>query len=484
MANNYPEFEIQDTSIEASTPNIIEEVKDNQPVSNVEYKPTGVPISKLQEIQSQKFGGSRDLITSILAGAGVGASSADNPASAFLTGFTAGMQIPSKLRQQREQEIQSQIDVLPFEEVSPELASRYNLQGIPTKLAYQTIQKIKQDVAPMQELGKGIIPPVEDKDGKPTGVAVNFATLINKTGFKDANIQPEDLVGMRVDDVQQMLKMAIEDSYKSGMITLKEASQLRINNPQALYEEADTDLANNFGIPAKRKNPYFGMNESVLNKVKTASVRDADKEVEKLETLLSSSSEANVSLDRAEALLDLGLNTGPIVGVSTTVRKWTSKDAQEFNQIAEKLLPSMRQGMPGQVSDRDIQMFRNANIALDKDEDVNRNVIQRARAINERIQDKAQFLTNWINVYGDTKGAQAAWNGYINTYNLFDNNGNVIPQDTYPSWRDYMLNEYNVEGVQATRRDTENTDKQPNTSNVQQRGSIYTNNEKGNARAY
>lgn len=227
--------------------------------------------------------------------------------------------------------------------------------------------------------------------------------------------------------------MKYMDFVKSVQVATKEPAVKPIS-PTDTIEQIEPELIGQYGVPASRPNPYKGMSETTLSKVKSANIATGNGTLEKAQSAAELAASTSASLARANALLDAGLMTGPIVGASETARKMASKEAAEFIQIANLTLPSMRQGMPGVVSDRDMEIFKRANIGISQPADVNRKILKQGLAINNRIADKARFLSNYMSAYGDVQGATMAWNKYINANPLFDKDGNVkevIPFEQY-----------------------------------------------------
>jgi hypothetical protein len=194
------------------------------------------------------------------------------------------------------------------------------------------------------------------------------------------------------------------------------------------FEPANPELLAQYVVPEKRPNPYRKMTEQTYKTVKAANTRTANLELAKAQTMSDNATESNAQLMRAKSLIEGGLGTG--VGTKLTGKQFFGKGA-EFQQIASKLLPSMRNGMPGAVSDRDVAIFKEANIDLNKPEEVNLKVLNQSLAVNKRIADKARFLSNYSTVYGDLQGATAEWNKYINSVPLFSPKGEVMPYKSF-----------------------------------------------------
>lgn len=204
-----------------------------------------------------------------------------------------------------------------------------------------------------------------------------------------------------------------------------------------VMQTAPQELVSQYGVPGERINPYANMPVNVRAKVQPANVAFANKLIQEANETKSTAEGANAELNSVKALIEGGMETGPVIGPTKKLARFlpftkeTKEQVSAFERVANKLIPTMRQGMPGAASDRDVAMFREATINIDKPESVNKQIIDQALLVNRRIKDKADFLAQYVNAYGDAQGAQAAWDKYINSNPLFDDKGNPMPYKTY-----------------------------------------------------
>ena len=302
-----------------------------------------------------------------------------NPFAAAIQGVAAGMQVNAAIWKQRRAELQNALDAAPALQTMPDVVNKpgYEIfKGLPTKIVQQAIAAIGQDAIRLKM------------------------------------------------QAEEQRKTNEEKAMLSGEMKTEAGEPLEYS-PTDISEKAPGNLAAQYGLPQERRNPYYKMPPKVYEKVRTANSTLAIKEIGKLQDAASSMDNVVNSLQRAKSLIDSGLETGPITG-RIPGRK-LGNDAQEFEQIASTILPSMRSGMPGAVSDRDMAIFREANFGLTKDENVNRKVIDQQLAIATRVKDKAEFMANWATVYGDMSGANSEWAKYIRENPLFNVNGTINP---------------------------------------------------------
>ena len=387
--------------------------------------------SAMDELRQRREAATRGNISNTLRG-GIGAMAAGSeaargalsPLAAFMQGAQAGLQAPGILFQQKRKELQETIDVSPFAISYPELAGPgkpyANLGGFPTKLAVETIQTIAADAARMSADNankQAQMQKASDLSSVDATNAPSYANMANQAfGLTGADvIRPEELIGMRKEDVDNFIKLRSSQGQDAG---------LKINTGTAI-ERAEPGLLGVYSTAPSRKNPYYKLPEKVAMKVREADVKKAEAVVSKMAEEASTQAANANELLVAKDLLDKNkVETGPLVDM-VRMDKFRKADTQTFARIVEKTVPQMRQGMPGAASDRDVAMFRGATIGLDKDEKTNLKIIDQALAISKRIEDKARFMANFKNVYGDINGAEAEYQRFASSRKLFNEDGSV-----------------------------------------------------------
>jgi hypothetical protein len=249
--------------------------------------------------------------------------------------------------------------------------------------------------------------------------------------------QGQTLMGHGFDNTPEGLQSYLESNKKNRELDTR-SKETDIAYKQAMTQDkinlidseyGDPEVAKQMGIPI-RKNPYKGMSEKMLLKVKPAAMATANKEISALDKKVEELASIDVDMRRASDLLKGGLKTGPIIG-NIPGRDIFNKDASEFTRIANVVIPRMRVAGSGTTSDRDMDIYRKSTIGTGKYEDVNQRVIDQTLAINQRIKDKAEFMANYAKVYGDLQGASAEWKRYVNSSPLFSDTGDILPVKPY-----------------------------------------------------
>ena len=116
-------------------------------------------------------------------------------------------------------------------------------------------------------------------------------------------------------------------------------------------------------------------------------------------------------------------------------------EIQEMQALTDRITPLMRAGMPGAASDTDVRMFRGATFGPDKDPEVNRNIITGMKSAAQNAQDRLAFMEAYVGQTNTLRGANEAWQDYLNANPIFDPNGNPsMPtlNANRQSWREYF----------------------------------------------
>lgn len=206
-----------------------------------------------------------------------------------------------------------------------------------------------------------------------------------------------------------------------------------------------------FSIPLSTVDQYSHIqNPKAKDQARVASAKLADKYI--LDNAKNVEA-ARDTIEKANTFLELNKqNSSPIY--NRIIPKWApdldsitgtsltgSSDIENMRSITNELTPRMRQGMPGAASDKDIQMFRGATLdptrPLAANERIGKALISRSQDAIDEQQFKAQYAA----YNGDLKGADSAWQQYLNSNPIFDPNS---PQSDFKinenrlSWQDFF----------------------------------------------
>lgn len=120
------------------------------------------------------------------------------------------------------------------------------------------------------------------------------------------------------------------------------------------------------------------------------------------------------------------VDTGGLVGLASDVPgvnkimgAFDPKRAR-MSEIVDQATPGMRNGLPGAASDRDVAMFRNATVGLDKPKRTNIATRDAAKAMAKRQGDYVAFLEAFAKKNGNLLGAQERWMDYREANPVFE----------------------------------------------------------------
>lgn len=113
-----------------------------------------------------------------------------------------------------------------------------------------------------------------------------------------------------------------------------------------------------------------------------------------------------------------------------------------MRSITSQLTPAMRNGLPGAASDKDVSMFRQATVGLDKPRETNLSIARAAKAFAQRQGDFVAFMEGYLKNNGTLLGAQEDWSRYADSQPIFvaGKGGMPIPRKAVP-WREFFKNE-------------------------------------------
>ena len=111
-------------------------------------------------------------------------------------------------------------------------------------------------------------------------------------------------------------------------------------------------------------------------------------------------------------------DTGPHQ-VETPLVGYRDPELREMKAIQSEIAPRMRAVGSGASSDRDIEMFKEATVDPKKPRETNINVANARIAAAENKIDRAAFFQEFLDSYGHTSGADAAWKEYLENNPIF-----------------------------------------------------------------
>jgi hypothetical protein len=94
------------------------------------------------------------------------------------------------------------------------------------------------------------------------------------------------------------------------------------------------------------------------------------------------------------------------------------------------MTPAMRNGLPGAASDRDVSLFQQATVGVDKSRAVNTQIRDMAKAFVARQGDFQAFREAYARANNTLLGADEKWAEYAEAYPLFseDTSSDGLPK--------------------------------------------------------
>lgn len=190
---------------------------------------------------------------SALMGAGMGAQAAQgamNPLTAFLQGASAGLQAPAQVFAQKQAQVKSTLDAVPFGVRFPELAAQpaYRaLAGMPSAIALETVRGIAQDTAKIVEERKSRTQAIGEQGAEDRANKLWEMSIKGKdpAKYEDISAMAKDFRSLEPVQQFQLAKVAKEMIYQApddgaGDIMIM-ANYARMLNPQTRFSESNLD---------------------------------------------------------------------------------------------------------------------------------------------------------------------------------------------------------------------------------------------------
>lgn len=197
-------------------------------------------------------------------------------------------------------------------------------------------------------------------------------------------------------------------------------------------------------------------------KVLTADAQAAYQEVGKMREQITPLVDMAEMADRFGQLLDKQLSqkqgTGGLlrrIPGAGTIEGVFDAEIEEMQSLTDKITPLMRQGMPGAASDTDVRMFRGATFGPDKSPEVNSNIIIGMQTAAQNAQERLAFMEAYAGQQNTLRGANEAWQKYLNANPIFDPNGDPATPTINAgrqSWREYFTEGPKQSGLSADER--------------------------------
>jgi hypothetical protein len=152
-------------------------------------------------------------------------------------------------------------------------------------------------------------------------------------------------------------------------------------------------------------------------------------------TAADAAADARRFVDLNEDVATGGWDTWGPIGVVTSMM---DPKKSEMRSIAERLVPANREPGSGDMSNKDVDMYRAAELSIEKPGPTNQAMAGVMAAGARRQSDYASFLDFYIQRRGSLLGSEEAWASYAEANPLFEKGktGTIVRKTT--PWRQWF----------------------------------------------
>ena len=245
--------------------------------------------------------------------------------------------------------------------------------------------------------------------------------------------------------------LALQETLGNQSLTLREQglanqgilAQIALDKAPKGVAPPSVEAGNQLGIPIKGIfSPYakiaspkaqeelYQNNQKLFNAAQT-----------KQAAVLQANSGIGSDLQRFNEINEKNI-TGPSLRFSTVsgVKRLLDPEIQEAESITARLVPFLRNGLPGSSSNLDVTMFKSAGPEISKDMKANRNRIAALNAAFQNQSERTQFNNDFFTVHSHMDGADREWKKYLEANPIFDHSKGAKPytlnadRKTYSDW--------------------------------------------------
>lgn len=237
-------------------------------------------------------------------------------------------------------------------------------------------------------------------------------------GLSAANQQPHLVPVQQADGtvVYQDARSAIGQPYFNPKASAA--------NPVSVSDRKQIGSA--LGVPVSDFDPMAGLPPKVAEAASKEQAKQTEKELAELREAVSTGRATQADLSRFKNLMNEqetgGIYGVPVIGaVARGIGGVFDPQVSEMQAIADKITPTMRQPGSGATSDFDARMFQSATVGVGKPKEANSAIIQAAEASQKLQADLLSFKESYATANGGSlRGADAAWQSYLNANPIFD----------------------------------------------------------------
>jgi hypothetical protein len=111
----------------------------------------------------------------------------------------------------------------------------------------------------------------------------------------------------------------------------------------------------------------------------------------------------------------------PLIGqVLQMVQAPFDPELREMRALTSQIAPSMRAPGSGSSSDKDVEMFKEGTVGVDKPKETNDNLVTAANMMQQNNLDRPSFNDAYFQKFGTLNGMEQSWQKYLNENPIFD----------------------------------------------------------------
>jgi hypothetical protein len=183
-------------------------------------------------------------------------------------------------------------------------------------------------------------------------------------------------------------------------------------------------LAQANGVPTAPGDPYSSMTPAKANEAFQSDRTEATKAAAATDSEANESRVQLAQLERMRTLIGKGVPVGSDISDLTSraiAMHWSNNaDLQEFNQLSQSLVPSMRIGSGiSRVTNKDMEIFQNMVPNSGESAQANINIINAAERKAQMALEHNQYLHDYASANGRMDGAETGWQRYLDANPIF-----------------------------------------------------------------
>jgi len=196
--------------------------------------------------------------------------------------------------------------------------------------------------------------------------------------------------------------------------------------------------ASGLGVPVAKTQPGANLSPKERDKLLSKMRVSAEKRIETADEGLG---DAKAAAEQAKRFMEILAREPAQQGVIMGQGPAITENARIMDEIRDFLTPRMRVPGSGATSDFDARMFQGATLGRTKSVAQNKAISQAMIARAELLEQKQQFMRDYLETNNHLEGAEREWKGYLNANPIFtkDSSPNDLKlNDTRQTYQEFF----------------------------------------------